>query len=402
MDIITRYQRQFAVAAALIDLPDRLADRMRAVLDTIAQAAYANQGALLLWSDARAAHPSLVQTRELTISDGDFWARLMERGVIGFARHAGRAITVRNLATDARWFVPSSSSDLLTAGSAGVVTFAVGAGGQGALLLLSPQLDHFNGETIKLLEAAVPLLSGVMSRPSVEEGERLRRDLTAMVYHDLRNPLQNIQASLYGIERLLGSDDIEHTSDFLATAAASTQQISRMIKSLLDFDRLESSQAALRLKPIAVEPLIREAAAFVRPALEAARHQLHFAIAPDLPTLLADEDMLQRVVINLIENAAKYSPDDGRVTVRAQPDAGGDLVIGVSDTGPGVPPPLRADVFDKYFRVRHENAPAGLGLGLAFCKLAVEAHGGHIWIEDAPDGGALFVFRLPALAAAGR
>jgi signal transduction histidine kinase len=117
--------------------------------------------------------------------------------------------------------------------------------------------------------------------------------------------------------------------------------------------------------------------------------------------MIIDRDMILRVIMNLIENAIKHTPDGGRITIRAtwQDDQ---LLVRVTDTGKGIPEHYLGEIFDKYFRIRHAGAPSGVGLGLAYCRLAVEAHGGRIWAEsgtggdDGRDGqGATFAFTLP-------
>ena len=115
---------------------------------------------------------------------------------------------------------------------------------------------------------------------------------------------------------------------------------------------------------------------------------------PDLPPAGADADLIRRVVINLLDNAIKYTPAAGVITLGVK-RTGASLTVSVRDTGPGVPEGERERIFDKFMRVQREAAPKGLGLGLAFCKLAVEAHGGHIWVDSGRGPGATFSFTLP-------
>jgi signal transduction histidine kinase len=112
-----------------------------------------------------------------------------------------------------------------------------------------------------------------------------------------------------------------------------------------------------------------------------------------------DVEMMRRVMINLLENAVKYTRGPGRITVfgRREPEA---VVVGVRDNGPGIAPQDQKTVFDKFARLAQEGQPKGLGLGLAFCRLAVEAHGGGIWVESELGQGSTFAFSLPAARAA--
>jgi signal transduction histidine kinase len=119
--------------------------------------------------------------------------------------------------------------------------------------------------------------------------------------------------------------------------------------------------------------------------------------SPDLPVLPLDVELVRRVVINLLDNAVKYTPPAGTITLSAA-TAPQQVIISVRDTGPGVSADDQHRIFDKFTRVQRQASPKGLGLGLAFCKLAVEAHGGRIWVDSDPEGGATFSFTLPRTA----
>ena len=112
------------------------------------------------------------------------------------------------------------------------------------------------------------------------------------------------------------------------------------------------------------------------------------------PVLRVDQDMIRRVLVNLVTNAIKYSPRLGRVRITASQREEA-LKFSVIDQGPGILPQYQGRIFDKFARVQYEGAPTGVGLGLAFCRLAVEAHGGRIWVESAPGQGSTFSFTLP-------
>jgi signal transduction histidine kinase len=104
--------------------------------------------------------------------------------------------------------------------------------------------------------------------------------------------------------------------------------------------------------------------------------------------------MIRRVITNLLDNASKFSPMNGQIQIDIHQD--GDWIeVGVSDSGPGIPTEARDAIFNKFTRLKSERMPKGLGLGLAFCRLAVQSHGGKIWVEDAPEHGSRFVFTLP-------
>ena len=222
--------------------------------------------------------------------------------------------------------------------------------------------------------------------------EESRSDLISMIVHDLRSPLGNIISSLDVLQTTMPGDD-EVVGPVLAIAFRSSQRLSRLIDSLLDLRRLEAGQAVLRKEPASVNALIAEAADQVHPLAEGKAIHLRMDVPPRLPVLNLDVDMIRRVLINLMENAVKYSETAGTIAVSARVDER-IVTIGVKDTGPGIPKAEQGRIFQKFTRLQ-QSGPKGLGLGLAFCKLAVEAHGGRIWVESESGQGATFLFTLP-------
>lgn len=224
--------------------------------------------------------------------------------------------------------------------------------------------------------------------------EEHRRDLSAMVYHDLRGPLHNINLGLSRVDKLLKDRD-PAVGELLELALASTHRMTRMVNSLLDIEQLESGRAELSRQPAVLADIVAQAAETTLLLGEDAGHEIVLGVDRDLPPVYVDVDMIVRVVINLLENAIKYTPSGGRVIVQSERAAGGFVRVLVSDSGPGIPAHMREQIFDKYVRVREKNRQSGLGLGLAFCRLAVEAHGGKIWVEDNDPCGARFILTLP-------
>ncbi len=225
------------------------------------------------------------------------------------------------------------------------------------------------------------------------ELEELRSDLTSMIFHDLRSPLGNVISSLEVLKSSLPAED-ETLQAVLAIAQRSSRRLSRLIDSLLDLERLEFGKAVLNREPALIDDLIEEAVEEVQPIADAKGHRVVMDVERDLPELSLDRDMVQRVLINLLDNAIKYTRSEGLITVTASKGKQ-DIVVSVRDTGPGIPESEQAHIFEKFTRVEHEARPKGLGLGLAFCQLAVEAHGGSIWLESAPGEGSTFSFSLP-------
>jgi len=230
-----------------------------------------------------------------------------------------------------------------------------------------------------------------------KELDSLRNDLTAMIYHDLRSPLANIVSSLDVLYSMVPEDDRETVESILKIAENSTDRIQRLVSSLLDVSRLESGQPVADQKVVDTIQLIQSAVRDVTP-VTGGRHQVLVTDLPiQLPPVWVDEDMARRVLINLMENASKFSPAGGRIEVGAREE--GEMVhMWVKDNGPGIPATEQDHIFDKFARLHSNNRPSGLGIGLAFCRLAVLGHGGHIWVESEPGKGSEFHFTFPVAA----
>lgn len=221
----------------------------------------------------------------------------------------------------------------------------------------------------------------------------LRTDLTSMIFHDLRSPIGNIISSLEVLQATLIDKD-ETIQSVLSIALRSSRRASRLVESLLDLDRLETNRAVLNLSQASIGALLAEAVEEVHPTAEAKGQLLRMELAPRLPSLEMDVDMIRRVLINLLENAIKYTRSGDQITVSAKAQDGV-LLVSVVDSGPGIPSEDLEKIFDKFTRVTKDDRPKGLGLGLAFCRLAVEAHSGEIWVESEEGKGSTFSFTLP-------
>ena len=215
-----------------------------------------------------------------------------------------------------------------------------------------------------------------------------------MVFHDLRSPLANIISSLDILSGLVNAKENETIESILGIAANSTTRIERLVNSLLDINRLESGQEIVDQNIVFLNKLTAEAVKEVIPIAESRRQQVSSLMPDDLPPVWVDKDMILRVLLNLLENAAKFTPSGGRITADASQQDGW-ITVSIEDNGPGIPVLERERIFDKFTRLRGTHKPGGLGIGLAFCKMAVEGHGGQIWVESQNNVGTTFFFTLP-------
>jgi NtrC-family two-component system sensor histidine kinase KinB len=226
--------------------------------------------------------------------------------------------------------------------------------------------------------------------------DQLREDLTSMIFHDLRSPLSNVISSLDVIQASLPGAKDQDIQDLFDIANRSTVRIQRLTKSLLDINKLESGRAITNLEEVKPDELIHYAKQALITQSDAKKQTVSLTIPADLPLIHADRDMLERVLINLFQNAIKFTPSKGHIDFGVAVD-GNSIRFWVQDSGPGVDPEYIDRIFDKYTRIHPDERIKGLGLGLAFCRLAVEGHKGRIWVENLPEGGAKFTFTIPSL-----
>jgi two-component system sensor histidine kinase KdpD len=223
------------------------------------------------------------------------------------------------------------------------------------------------------------------------ESERLRNSLLAALSHDLRTPL----TVLVGLAESLYLTKPELSAVQRETAEAITEEAHRMsalVSNLLDMARIESGGVKLNLEWQPLEEVIGTALDATRGILK--QHRIEVRLPPDLPLVRFDALLIERVLVNLLENAAKYTPAGSTVTIAAETVADY-LSVSVSDNGPGLPIGREDAVFEKFTRGHRESATPGVGLGLAICRAIIESHGGKIRGLNRPGGGASFNFTLP-------
>jgi signal transduction histidine kinase len=229
----------------------------------------------------------------------------------------------------------------------------------------------------------------------LQELERLRDDLTGMIVHDLRTPLTGLLTGMQTVP--LAGDLNEVQSEMVALAVEGGQTLLGMINDLLDISKMEDGSLALEVADLDATDLIEGVVGQVAPLARNKDISL-IKIAPDVPPFRGDQDKLRRTLVNLVGNAIKFTPAGGTITLVAQLDAEENaLVFSVRDTGEGIPEESFGRIFEKFGQVESRKAGRKMstGLGLTFCRMAVEAHGGRIWVESELGIGSTFSFTVP-------
>ncbi|MEN8240433.1 MAG: GAF domain-containing protein [Chloroflexota bacterium] len=227
-----------------------------------------------------------------------------------------------------------------------------------------------------------------------------RELLTETLVHDLRSPIGAIKTTLEILEESLFDSKDPVVSQSLDIANRSTHRVLTLIESLLDISHLESGSIELHAQPVDINALITETVEEMIPQANEDQVILNYKLLKDSPRVLADQPLIRRVLINLIDNSLKFTPEGGLVTVFAEKNGEDNLLICISDTGPGIPPEYRQEVFARFSQVPGTSGRRrGSGLGLTFCRLAIEAHHENIWIRDSEnERGVTLVFSLPVAA----
>jgi two-component system sensor histidine kinase KdpD len=252
------------------------------------------------------------------------------------------------------------------------------------------QLETFANQTALALERA-RLAEEAQHAELHVEAERLRNSLLSSVSHDLRTPLAAITGAATTLLAQDGRVEEPVRRELLEAVRDEAARLTRLVQNLLEMTRLESGAAVLHREWHAMEEVVGAALRRCHRAL--AGRRLDVRVPPDLPLVEMDDVLIEQVLINLLENAGKYSPAGSPVSVTVTGDAER-VTVEVADHGPGLPPGAEERVFEKFYR--SERTPArGAGLGLAIAKGIVDAHGGRIWAHNVPEGGAAFFVALP-------
>jgi signal transduction histidine kinase len=294
----------------------------------------------------------------------------------------GVLLTIREL--------PELTSSVLFSRVSGLLLAGLSLGGLFlVLLLIVNRADQLIRTRTQQLELAYA---------DLRQAEGMRDDLTNMIVHDLRNPLTALTANLDLIGKTMNNPAFPDAPPrFLAGARLAGQRMTGMIDDLLNVSKFEAGELRLVQAPVYLPTLLGDKIESYRSQAEKESKTLSLNAPAAMPTVLADGGLIGRVVDNLLSNAFKYTDSGGTIAVEAE-NRGKDIVVRVRDNGQGIPPEFVSKIFTKFVQVTQpDGAPLrkGTGLGLAFCRLAVEAHGGKIRVDSEPGHGSTFAFTLP-------
>ncbi len=253
------------------------------------------------------------------------------------------------------------------------------------LIRLADEIFRLKGEKEKLLEQL-----------------QFKDQVIAMLAHDLRNPLTAVLIAIETLESNYNPDKggvsrltPALTSQLFKQARTQTRAIDKMTAGLLQVARGTSAELRIQPQKLELGELCQDVLNHLSDRLQAKSQHLETDIPKDLPCVYGDPERIHQVLINLLDNAIKYTPEGGTIRVCGLHRTSQKVQLSVSDNGPGIPEDNRDRIFEERFRLQRDEAKEGYGIGLCLCQRIVRAHYGEIWVNSAPNGGACFHFTLP-------
>jgi signal transduction histidine kinase len=235
-----------------------------------------------------------------------------------------------------------------------------------------------------------------LANERLKELDRMKSDFVSKVSHELRTPLTAIKGAVDLVLREVAGPLTEKQTHYLTRVRSNTQHLAGLINDLLDLSKIEAGRIEVKSSRVSLSGLVHEVVEALRPVAAEKVIALEAIIREPSILVWVDRDKINQVLTNLIGNAIKFTPVQGRVTVSASRNGGESVQVSVSDTGPGVAPDEKEKIFAKFYQVAEANGEnsKGTGLGLAIAKALVELHGGKIWVESEEGRGSTFSFTL--------
>ncbi len=321
------------------------------------------------------------------------------KGITGWVAKTGQGLIVPNIYWDGRFQPEVDWGAACKQHAQAMICGPIRSQGKvaGVIAVTGIGANSFDQLDLLFLDGIGALIGAAIRRAYLDEKPKTlhqptREDLIEMIYHDLRSPLSNVISSLEALNKFVLGNEIAES--LVKIALRSTQHAQRLTHSLFDINRLETCQIFSTRNRVNIAKLMDDCIAAVNYlALDTQIHIIR-EIKEKLEDIWVDEVMIQRVIINLLENAVKFTPSKGKIWLGVK-RMNENMLFWVRDFGPGIFQASQEKIFKKFVRLHPQEKTQGLGLGLAYCYLAVQAHGGQIWVESQSGEGACFKFTIP-------
>ncbi|KGF73441.1 histidine kinase [Neosynechococcus sphagnicola sy1] len=265
-----------------------------------------------------------------------------------------------------------------------------------------PSATHSMSRSAELIQLSDEIFCLKQEKEELKEQLKFKDRIIAMLAHDLRNPLTAAAIALETLELSLNPKDGSHsrltpemTAQLLKHGRTQTRAIDRMITNILHGARDRSAKLSLQPLELELGSLCQEVVDYVFPQVVAKRQHLETDIPSDLPRVYADLERVRQVLINLLDNAIKYTPESGLIQLAILHRTSQKVQVSICDNGPGIPEENQLHIFEDHFRLERDEAQSGYGIGLSLCQRIVRAHYGQIWVDSLPGQGSCFNFTLP-------
>ncbi len=260
-------------------------------------------------------------------------------------------------------------------------------------------LINYSGYSDDIIKLSDEVFSLQQEKEELLEKLRFKEQILAMLAHDLRSPLTAASLAMETLELSENYEDTEQTHKLRQKLYLQSRQqviiMKRMISDLLEASTNVNAKLEVRPSKLNVYDLCQDAIAQVKKQLKTKSHEFKEDIPQDIPQIYADPELFRQLLVNLLDNAIKYTPEGGEISLSVLHRTSQKVQFTVSDTGPGIPPEKQERIFEGHFRLPRDQEQEGYGLGLALCSKIVRAHYGQIWVNSSLGNGSCFNFTLP-------